>query len=270
MNIQLFNGVIEVMGESSMNLIELDFHDVIPSTDIYGEVPYRYVLDDADQLQFIHKLALLRTLKISAKSFNSLVWNYQLPSLSTSITQLSIECKYRTLYIDWVLDMFPSLERLIIDYSKCDTKDDVESDDLFGDTWEKQDQNIHLNLQTLMISHCSIYPQVLGFLKTAVPNMTHLSLHTVNIISYAQGGVYGIDLSCCNLEMFKMSRVTYKSPHTLKGNHHFAIQTDSKDLIYATSGEDISLTRGNGAFKKLENVSKIKSIEDDMGSLVIF
>jgi hypothetical protein len=164
--------------------------------------------------------------------------------------------------------MLPSLQRLIIDDSKCDTKDDV--DDLFGDTWEKQDQNRHLNLQTFMISHCSIYPHVLGFLKTAVPNMTYLSLHTVNIISYAHGGVYDIDLSSCNLEMFKMSRVTYKSPHTLKGNHHFAIQTDAKDLIYAASGEDISLTRDNGAFKKLENISKIKSIVDDMESLMIF
>jgi hypothetical protein len=67
-----------------------------------------------------------------------------------------------------------------------------------------------------------------------------------------------------------MSRATYKSPHILKGNHHLAIQTDSNDLIYATSGKDISLTRDNVAFKKLENVSKIKSVEDDMGSLMIF
>ncbi|KAI8875187.1 hypothetical protein K501DRAFT_338842 [Backusella circina FSU 941] len=251
---------MEALGNSNMNLIELDFCDVAPSPGSLQEESNPHLLEDSEQLQHTYKLTALRTLKIPVKSVNSLVKTFQQNPISLSITQLFIECRYRSLHVDWLLEMFPSLEDLHISQSKCNTKRYTE--EVLNNSSPKHDRKTYINLHRLTISHCRIYPQVLDFVKTVAPNLTHLSLYTITMVSEPNGGVYLIDLSGYNLKEFTMLRTYYESPHVHRSNHHFTIRTNTNTVMYATSGDSISLTRVGGVFGKFNNITKINNIND--------
>ncbi|KAI8878817.1 hypothetical protein K501DRAFT_287693, partial [Backusella circina FSU 941] len=193
--------------------------------------------EDSNQLQIIHKITSLTSLDIL---ISSAMQKYNPNFISTNVTRLTIKCVQGPLHLGRLLEIFPSLEILSITNSECDIEG--------VDPSIMHSPQIHSNLRVLYINQCSIHPKVMGFFKTAAPNITRMNLSTVHIFSELNGGAYHIDLSGCNLKEFNMQLPSVESSTNLESYHQFTIQTSTKDLLHASLGDKIALKLVDGVF----------------------
>ncbi|KAI8879105.1 hypothetical protein K501DRAFT_287529 [Backusella circina FSU 941] len=83
-----------------------------------------------------------------------------------------------------------------------------------------------------------------------------MTLSTVNVFSKSTREAYHIDLSDCNLKEFNIHWPSFVRISTnRKFYHRFLIQTNAKEPIHASLGDNIILRRVSGILERVENTT---------------
>lgn len=246
MDIKSINGALEILGNSDMNLTELDFCD---------PYLYRNILMKPHQLKHVYKLTSLKTLKIPINS--SIQERYRDTIISSTITNLVITCQNGLLYIDWVLEKFCCLQDLYIKHSKCSIRDSGLA------------QKVYPKLQSLAIRKCTIYPELLPYLKRVAPDMKNLKLDNIAIVSESKQRVYHIDISDFHLQRFHILLSYVGLSKKLKFYSQFIIQANNKELVHGSFGDIVSVIQNKDTLGKIDYITAIKDIHEKVDALEI-
>jgi hypothetical protein len=207
----LFNNVFQFMADLNIEPVKLK---------ILGEI------DDISQMQYVKDNNKLNTLDLTSWHINQIyTHSFEFPS----ITKLTIRTIASTVYIDWFLITFPSLEELWIPGS---------SEFKTMDTIDKTKQ--FLNFWKLRATISFISQKCVDFLTIVASNM-----RTLDLISNQRTGLPNIIIDISGWELKELNLDVYEIQNPVSFFSYISIQNINKMIEYNTFKKSLVAVKNN-------------------------